>query len=908
MQPGDVVGARFEILRSAGSGGMGEVFQARDRARDALVAVKVLLDRKPNGRARFEREAEALSELRHPGIVQYVAHGETDTGEPYLVMEWLEGEDLAERLKRGPLTIDEGVTLGLRVAETLGAAHARGIVHRDLKPSNLFLVGGRIDGVKVLDFGIAWLADTTRMTETGIVLGTPGYMAPEQTRTGAEIDARADVFSLGCVLFECLTGRQTFTGDHVMMLLAKILFEEVPRVSDLAPEVPTALSALVHRMLKKDPAARPRDGLDVAEALSARGAAAFRAPLSAPLETAGEPTLGPDERRLLSIVIVGRPSAASVATTQRLGVAATSSTSLAMRKSIEASFGRFELLVDGSALVTLTGAGMATDLAARAARCALTLRAMASPDERPVALATGHAEATFKLPLGDVLERAACLLPGPMPSTSPRVPPSIPASIARAVAIDELTAGLLDERFDVRRGARGPELHGELAPAVALAPAPGEAPCVGRDRELATLRALFRECVEEPVARVAIVTAGVGMGKTRLARELLREMREGAHGGYGAPVTVWFARGEAPAAAIPFGLLGQLLRGAADIDARDPPSAWRAQIEARFGSRLSSVELRALLDLLEGLTGPSIPVEAAIPGDAVISRDAASAARPDPALLGELLRRALGEIIAAECAARPLLIVLDDMHWGDLATARLLGAVLGERRALPWMVTALARPEIHATFPRLWVERDAQQIRLDKLTRRAGERLVRKALGEEVPAADVERIIAMADGNARHLMALVAAARGEGPSMIPEPLVAMTAARLEVLEAEARRVLRAASLFGEAFCRGGVEALTGGAQRGSPVGEWLSLLVEREILVRHPTSRFPGEEELAFRHPLLRAAAHAMLTDEDRALGRRLVDAFVGERRAQASTLEAQGSERSSSLAAAPTLDDGEEG
>src|SRR5262249_4659954 len=153
----------------AGAGGMGEVFEAKDLVLGELVAVKVLLERRGIHRARFEREAEALSELHHPGIVKYVAHGETPSGEPYLVMEWLSGEDLASRLKRGYLSVEETIAFGLRVAETLGVAHARGIVHRDLKPGNLFLVGGSVDIVKVLDFGIAWLADTTHLTKTGVL-------------------------------------------------------------------------------------------------------------------------------------------------------------------------------------------------------------------------------------------------------------------------------------------------------------------------------------------------------------------------------------------------------------------------------------------------------------------------------------------------------------------------------------------------------------------------------------------------------------------------------------------------------------------------------------------------------------------------------------------------------------------
>src|SRR5262245_8875016 len=250
---------------------MGEVFRGRDRASGAAVAIKVLTADHAHHSARFAREIELLSELSHPGIVRYITHGETPAGQRFLVMEWLEGEDLCHRLEGGPLAMGDAVALTTRVATALGAAHARGIVHRDLKPSNLFLPGGHIDQVKVLDFGIAHRKGRTQLTQTGAMIGTPGYMAPEQARSNAPIDARADVFALGCVLFQCLTGIPAFEGDSTAAILGKILFSEAPRVSALSPEVSEDLDALVATMLAKDPALRPSDGTNLAAALAALG-------------------------------------------------------------------------------------------------------------------------------------------------------------------------------------------------------------------------------------------------------------------------------------------------------------------------------------------------------------------------------------------------------------------------------------------------------------------------------------------------------------------------------------------------------------------------------------------------------------------------------------------------------------
>src|SRR5262249_26099051 len=160
-------------------------------------------------------------------------HGVAESGDPYLAMEWLDGEDLAGRLERGALSVEDSIEGALRVAEALSAAHACRIGHRDLKPSNVFLGQGRVDRVKLRCFGIAGWASGTHGTRTGHIVGTPGYMAPEQVQESRAVDARADVFSLGCVLFECVTGSAAFGAQHPMALVAKVVFAEPPRLREV---------------------------------------------------------------------------------------------------------------------------------------------------------------------------------------------------------------------------------------------------------------------------------------------------------------------------------------------------------------------------------------------------------------------------------------------------------------------------------------------------------------------------------------------------------------------------------------------------------------------------------------------------------------------------------------------------
>jgi tetratricopeptide (TPR) repeat protein len=237
----------------------------------------------------------------------------------------------------------------------------------------------------------------------------------------------------------------------------------------------------------------------------------------------------------------------------------------------------------------------------------------------------------------------------------------------------------------------------------------------------------------------------------------------------------------------------------------------------------------------------------------------------------EQKRRAFEGWLGREVAARPLLIVLEDLHWGDAVTAGYFESAFRALTDLPFMVLALARPELHEQLPNLFEVRGAQEIRLAGLTRRAAERLVGAVIGSNVASATVSKIVEQADGNAFYLEELIRRV-AEGDMELPETVVAMAQSRLERLEPDARRVLRAASVFGEAFWVGGVAALIADP---IDVGACVEKLVEREVLVPRSGSRFANETECNFRHALLRDAAYAMLTDEDRRQGHRLAGAWL---------------------------------
>jgi serine/threonine protein kinase len=267
----------YEIVSPLGAGGMGQVYKARDRRLDRTVAIKILpqsLAIDAEFRQRFDREARVIAQLDHPHIGALYDVGE-ERGTSYLVMQFLEGETLADRLHRGPLPIEEAIRYAIQVASALAVAHRAGIVHRDLKPGNVMLTSS---GAKLLDFGLAKTTSPVestiatqatvppQLTTQGAIMGTFQYMAPEQIE-GGNADSRSDVWGYGCVLYEMLTGTQPFQGKSSASLLANILNTEPPRLRERRPSVANALDYLVHRCLQKEPEARWQSMIDITHQL-----------------------------------------------------------------------------------------------------------------------------------------------------------------------------------------------------------------------------------------------------------------------------------------------------------------------------------------------------------------------------------------------------------------------------------------------------------------------------------------------------------------------------------------------------------------------------------------------------------------------------------------------------------------
>jgi len=851
MQIGDVLGDRFDIERLAGSGGMGDVYLARDRMTGQPVALKVLNRVEEDFLVRFEREGRILSQIEHPYVVHYVAHGVSRTGEPWIAMEWLDGEDLAARLSRERLRREDALTVVRCVADAIGSLHARGLVHRDIKPGNIFLLHGRFDQCRLLDLGIIRNTVSTRLTETGVLLGTVAYMAPEQARGESNVDARADVFALGCVLFECLTGSPPFGSNNAMAILTRILFENAPRLSSRLPHVHPQLDEFVASMLSKRAAERPPHGGAVAQALRELLALTdIDASASVSPNTSRPTALTSQERTTVALILIEQPRITEV---ERLGHSTTlaAGSDSGIYKEVERFGGQLEQLLDGSIAILLKTTSVATDLAAQAARCALALRRHALGKTIAVALGRGDVSTARKQPMGVTIERAAELVTAkPNAELRPHATP---------IVVDRACAGLLDGRFDVREIDSIFFLVEEHPLAQGTRMLLGKVPpCVGRERDLRMLEQLFDECVGDEVPQAVLLTAPAGVGKSCLAHEFMKSVRHREEG-----VFIWMGRADSLQAGSALGALGSVLRDALGLrqaDALDEPPP-------RFAAALSDVVPESDHRRLCNFMGEIVGVPSADDNHVQLQ-----AARNDAQLMGEQMLAAFIDFLRHASARHPVLIVLDDLHWGDRPTTHYLDTALRCLDHAPLFILGIARPEVHDVFPHLWSDRNVHEMRLRGLNRRAIERLVHHALGDQVEADVLERLATVSEGNAFYLEELIRTAADARREAWPESLVAMVQSRLNAFNDESRRTLRAASIFGETFSAQAVCALLDNHDVAD-MRMRLDLFVEREILVKRDSSRF--SDAYAFRHALLREGAYSMLTHEDRTLGHRLAGQWL---------------------------------
>ncbi len=795
---------------------MGTVFEAFDLEDSSRVAIKILHGKSETEALRFEQEAALLEELRHPTIVRFVAHGCTPHGEKYIVMEWLEGETLEARLARGPLQPGLVAMLAARVLPGLALAHGRGVVHRDMKPSNIFLADWQVAQAKILDFGVARRTqDPKRFTRKGATVGTPMYTSPEQARAEHDIDGRADIFSLGCVLFEALTREPAFHGESPAAVMTKICAGEPPQLAERCTNLDVELQVTIQEMLLQERDERPGDAAAlgrvfaaIAERLSAHDAPGVRLPAR---RHGAREALSHGEQRVMTVLVLAsisrsgertppsfdnRTSAEKIAQLPALPIGG----DLQARVSalIEPFGGRLDRLLDRSLAISAPALGTVDEQAAQVARMALCLQS-----ELPglaQAIATGRGALLARLPAGEVVEVAATLLDGAAPGT---------------VRLDETTTRLLGPRFRLDEVSDDRRLLGErLGWDDPRRVFDRVTPFVARERELGSLLALFEESATDQVARAAVVVGAPGIGKSRLCEEMLVPVLGAGH----HPI-VLRARGMIHAGGPGYTALHDLLllAGISDGDLADP---------------------QLVMDKWTGF-------------------------------------------LRAQSAVQPVLVVVEDTHFADASSLQLLDATLRLLADCPIVVLAIGRSELADRLPNLFEQRAPLLMRVTPLSRRAAERLLRQLLPADLAdhQKEMDWVLDRAQGTPYFIEELARHRLTRGRGVVPETVIGLFQGTLDALGADLKRVLRAASVFGDSFDKPGLLALLGEKQT-QDLSDAVDLMVERGIFEYDATvlgrkmSPVPAANarppQYRFVERLVREAVWMMLPAGDRSLARRL--------------------------------------
>lgn len=832
LQSGSLI-AGYRIEELVSRGGMGMVYRVTSLEREQVYALKVLAPEVAEDeqfRRRFTREIRIAASLRHPNIVAVHNTGEHE-GRLFLVMDYIPGSDLEQVIRRSdPIDPHRATSLLKQVASALDAAHTRGLVHRDVKPANILVAPG--DGGEhayVTDFGLAkrFQGDPsiTALTKSGVVVGTVAYMAPEQI-TGGRTDGRADIYALGCVYFEMLTGSVPYGADESIMA---VLFAHV---NEPPPSLPghadhPRLGAVIARAMAKN----PDDRYPSASAFAADAANALLEPA-----VQNQPTAWPSG----DTEAIGElpPSARSRWQTTRKVVSVVRcrvTPSTRPGENPDPEFMRDVIdrcLVEAQVAISRHG-GTAEAVAgddvlavfglprAREDDALRAVRAAAEIDERLAVVArdVGVAlRARTGVDTGRVLTgRGRDLVSGDPVDVATKLQMQADAG---GVWLTSQTLRLVRDAVEVE--AWEPiTLRGEADPVpvfrlISLDPAaPGLArrfdiPFVGRGRELRLLREEWERAVEERVCHLVTVLGEAGVGKSRLVAELLSDVG----------ISSWVLR----ARCLPYG---------------------------------------------EGITFWPI-IEALTPlGD--VAQPVIDRLRDGGFAGPEELFLAVRRLLESLSAERPVILHVDDLQWAEPMLLDLLDHVADLSRVGPILVLCAARPELLDLRPG-WGggKLNATATLLGPLTAADAEKLLDE-LSDELDPEIRSPVLAASDGNPLFLEELVALAREAGLVTVPSTIEALLAARLERLSGEERDVLQCAAVEGEVFHLSAIAALVG-ERSAEALDSPLSSLVRKDLIRPHEAT-IEADSAYRFRHLLIRDAAYDALTDETRA---RLHERFAG--------------------------------
>ena len=796
----------FRVLARLGGGGMGVVYRCEDLEGHPVAVKTIHRDfLNPTTLQRFARESTIR--IEHPNVIRTLDAGADADGTPFIVLELLQGESLDHILERGLLSPADVIDLARQSCAGLSAAHALSIIHRDLKPANIFRCE---DGtVKVLDFGVAHLGTASKLTADGSVVGTLSYLSPEQARGVRDLDARCDVWALGMVMMEALTGETPFDRDTPVATVMAILQEPLPPI--LAGRAPDALREVIERCLSKDRKERyvSTAELDAAlEAVAPLASQSVQTPegrLRERSDALARTTLRTDEQRVVVVLL-----AHGVKDEDGLRAAITEARGTAIP------------FLGGGMVGMFGGEKWEGDEIVRAIRVALACRGKASR----LAVGAGRARTLGANLAGEAIASAerGC------------------AAELAGVAVETATAMVASSQFILRRVSDTiSEVVRERDPG-----AEGSERLVGRDAEIALLELALESVIEENRSRGVVVTGPMGIGKSALVREAIARLESSE-----VPVRTLSAAGEPLRAERPYDVLGRALR--AKVAARgstDPAAALRSVVSEAITETSAANDCATFLGELIGVpTAETLSVRAA---------------RSDPRLMADLTRLAMEDYLDALVAAGPTALVIDDAHWVDEGTLSLLGRLVEKHRDRPLLVLVAGRdkePLEHGLDGadevfRFWLEPlGAEHVKA----------LAARMLGRTLPDAIAQQVSERTLGNPLFIEQALWPLR-DRPDLgaltqllLPVSVEAAVQARLDMLPEVLKEACKHVSAFGRPFTRDELSALP-----QPPDAKVLEVLLESGMW-RTPDGTLDGSSpRYQLENRLTLEVAYRMLTPEVR--------------------------------------------
>ena len=864
---GQLFGGRYRLLRRLGSGGMGAVYEAQCRDTQRRVAVKVVhkthnIQRKDIERLRME--ARAVRMIDHPNVVSFLDYGQRD-GQPYIVMERLRGKSLSQIIKRGGLLIrwERAAWIVMQAAHGVAAAHKKGLVHRDIKPGNVMVLDtpdseGR-DRVKVLDFGL--VAGPTRLSDrltmTGVVLGTPHYIAPEMCDHPPRVDPGADVYALGVLLFHLVVGHRPFDGDSFFAVIDSHLNKPIPkpRQTDNGEPIPRALMRTWMRALQKNPDHRYRNGQELALALESVFADAGGQGVTAPVP-AGARLVG--ERHLVTVLSLALVDPNADRSGTFLPLDAIEPLIHKSQALIQKAGGQLHAGPSGGLRVVFGLPKAGEDDALTALHTAQQLRQLIAPRLGARAVEIGlHTRYVLTAPKR----------PGSLELRVLSDPFEVASAVGREGAKQEGLAMSGTTYRTLRRHLLDPvpasgQVSGESVHVVrqAVPPAAGvrrsRVPAfrpVGRDAELAKIAAWVGASVDQRRCSTHLVTGPAGIGKSRLATELGKQCAA-RHPG----LQVLEARPqERPEA--PFNVFERFLADAVGFTRTgraEKVVQWVTEAVSMDGDPTARDDAWHILRLV-GLA------------DAQDTALGSAQANRQRAFL------AFANLFRAVAAAGGALLLVDDADQADSGSLDLIDYLKRELADFPVCFVLLARES--ATLE----DRFGVDLRLGPMSPAGSAELVDRLVGKSstLDAETRKRIVARAEGNPLFIEELVRAAgegMGELVRRLPESIRAVVTARIDALPPSVRAVLKAAAIVGRELWDGAVASQPAVQRAGADVPQALNVLARAGFLRQMSQSRFEDARQFRFQNQLTQEAAYQLASVDTLTKGHRAVARWLG--------------------------------